>query len=134
MVRKPYFVKRLKCWYVRDANAREIRLDTEKDKAFDAWHELQAAGVSEGEFATVQGLIDAFFDDIDGTISQPRLDALIYYASCFAIDLSQALLSSQAVQLSQSCQRCDVLVSIQRFASYVSLIVIPCCSLISFLF
>jgi integrase len=83
-MRKPYFVKRLKCWYVRSSKAKEIRLDPDKHKAFALWHELQATRVSTGGNATVIGLIDAFFDFLDGTVSAPRMKSLIYYASSFA--------------------------------------------------
>lgn len=85
-MRKPYFIKRLACWYVKNSKGKELRLDPDKTKAFNIWHEMQAAGVSSGENATVAGLIETFFDELEGTVSETRMSALIYYASCFAMD------------------------------------------------
>lgn len=85
-MRKPYFIQRLACWYVKNSKGKSIRLDPDKHRAFKIWHEMQAAGVSSGEAATVAGLIDAFFDELEGTVSDARMKALIYYASCFAMD------------------------------------------------
>lgn len=44
----------------------------------------QAATEYKGDQATVRGLLEAFLDEIDGTVSKERFDVLTYYASLFA--------------------------------------------------
>jgi hypothetical protein len=47
-MRKPYFIQRLACWYVKNAKGKSIRRDPDKHRAFKIWHEMQATGVSSG--------------------------------------------------------------------------------------
>ncbi|HUP81719.1 MAG TPA: hypothetical protein VM260_24415 [Pirellula sp.] len=42
-MRKPYFVARLKCWYIKNSKRQEIRLDPDKADAFELWHRMIAA-------------------------------------------------------------------------------------------
>lgn len=82
-MREPFFRKSLQCWYVKDETGRFIRLDKDRDKAFDKWHEMQASQAYQGEDATVHGVLRAFLDEIDGELSESRLAALVYYSDLF---------------------------------------------------
>jgi integrase len=82
-MRKPYYIQRLKCWYVKDSSANPIRLDPNKKRAFELWHELQAASCFKGSRATVRGLLEEFFNSIEGTMSSDRFDRLVRYSQLF---------------------------------------------------
>ena len=68
-MRKPFYRTSRKCWFVKNSKGKAIRLDPDKDFAFELWHKLVAAGIDHGPKATVTGLVDAFFDELDGTVS-----------------------------------------------------------------
>ena len=93
-MREPFFRKQTQCWYVKDMAGRFIRLDPDKDTAFELWHKLQSAQIFEGDNATVGGLIDAFLAEIDGSVSPARLDVLVYYTSLFSNSHGSDLVSS----------------------------------------
>lgn len=93
-MRKPYWINRLKCWYVKDSRGRHVRLDPDKDVAFDLWHEMIALARFQGDQATVTGLLDNFIDEIEPTLSRARYAALVRYASLFASDYGKQLVSS----------------------------------------
>jgi integrase len=92
-MRKPYYVQRLKCWYVKDSASNPIRLDPNKKKAFELWHELQSASCFKGARATVRGLLEEFFNSIEGTVSQERFDRLVRYSQLFIDDHGSKLIT-----------------------------------------
>ena len=83
-MRKPYFIHRLKCWYVKNASGQEIRLDPDKDTAFDLWHEMSSRLKRSGTNATVLGVFEAFFDAHETELPSERIEFLERYASSFA--------------------------------------------------
>ena len=68
-----------------------MRLDPDADTAFAIWHHMQAAQCYTGKGATVRGLLNAFLDDIDGTVSEARLKTLTYYGRVFVDDFGTNL-------------------------------------------
>ena len=93
-MRQPFFRKQTQCWYVKDESGGFVRLDPDKDKAFEAWHKMQSAQKYEGKDATVEGLIEAFLLEIDGSVSLNRYSALKYYGSSFISEHGESLVSS----------------------------------------
>jgi hypothetical protein len=43
-MRKPFFRKQTKSWYVKDAAGKWIRLRKDRDEAFAAWHAMESSG------------------------------------------------------------------------------------------
>jgi integrase len=68
-------------------------LDPDKKKAFELWHELQAASCFKGKDATVGGLLAAFLGELEGTLSKDRFEALKYYARLFVKDYKTELIT-----------------------------------------
>ena len=101
-MREPFFRTSRKCWFVKDDEGRFIRLDPDRDKAFDMWHHMQAATEYKGAQATVRGLLEAFLDEIDGTVSPERFEVLTYYASLFAQNFGTKLVHGNALRISWS--------------------------------
>ncbi len=93
-MRQPFFRDQTKCWYVKDDAGRFVRLDPDRDTAFEIWHKLQTTQVYEGENARVDGLIEAFLGEIDGSLSTDRFSALSYYGSLFSESHGGDLVSS----------------------------------------
>lgn len=93
-MRKPFFHKQKQCWYVKDDAGKFIRLDPNHDKAFDAWHTMQASQAHQGDGATVHGILRAFLEEIDGELSENRQAALVYYSDLFRIDHGNDLVST----------------------------------------
>lgn len=100
-MRKPYFVKRLKCWYFKDKNRREIRLDEDEAKAFEIWQECLNAQKYRGEDATVVGLIENFFEAKKASFSQTRYQRLVQYGNYFTAEYGHYLVSDITQSLVQ---------------------------------
>lgn len=47
-MRKPYYRTARQCWYVKNSKGKAIRLDPDKEAAFELWHKLVAAGIDHG--------------------------------------------------------------------------------------
>ncbi len=84
-MRKPYWIKRLNCWYVKSSSGREIRLDPDKTRAFALWHDLAAQLEHRGTLATWTGVSHAFLEEHRRELSKSRYDDLERYAASFAI-------------------------------------------------
>ena len=82
-MRQPFFRAAKQCWYVKDEAGKFIRLDRDKEKAFDLWHKLKSEQSYEGKDATVSGLLQAFLASIDGELSIARFNTLVYYSELF---------------------------------------------------
>jgi integrase len=93
-MREPFFRKSLACWYVKDERGRFIRLDPEKEKAFDKWHNLRAAQSYKGEDATVSGVLVSFLEEIGEELSESRLKTVVYYSDLFRLDHGDDLVST----------------------------------------
>ncbi len=87
-MRKPYFLKRLRCWYVKTSSGKSIRLDPDKAKAFAKWHDLASQLEHRGPLATWTGLANAFLEEHRGEMSAARFDDLERYAASFALHYS----------------------------------------------
>jgi hypothetical protein len=39
-MKKPFWITKLNCWYVKDRHGKQIRLDPDETKAFEMWRKL----------------------------------------------------------------------------------------------
>lgn len=109
-MRKPFYRKQTKCWYVKSESGKTfIRLDPDKRKAFDLWHRMQAATVHRGPAATVLGILNAFVEELQPTLSEARFAALKHYAESFvrkhASDLAMSITPATVIEWLNEPQR-----------------------------
>lgn len=68
-MRQPFFRKSHNCWYVKDSAGRFVRLDPNKTKAFDLWHQMVQSLETQGVHATILGIAEAWLGAHDGVVS-----------------------------------------------------------------
>lgn len=82
-MRKPYYVKRLKCWYFKGSDRKEIRLHPDEEAAYKLWQDYLDCRKFAGTEATVAGLLDEFIDQKKAAFSDERYKVLVNYATSF---------------------------------------------------
>lgn len=90
-MRKPYWVKRLKCWYVKIDGQSETRLDPDRAIAHALWHRLVAAGCPSGQNATVLGIATTWMTEHEGTIATGSWQRIQRHLGYFARDHKDTL-------------------------------------------
>lgn len=62
-MRKPYYKKSLKCWYITNPKTRrEVRLDPDEDKAFEIWRRMLDAATPITPGVSITRLIEFFLE------------------------------------------------------------------------
>ena len=83
-VRKPFYREERKCWYVKDASGRFIRLDPNEDKAYRLWEDMRRLADYRHHNATLDAILEAFLVDLEPRISEERLTKYTYFANAFS--------------------------------------------------
>lgn len=68
-MREPFFRKSRNCWYVKDSVGRFVRLDPDKQKAFDRWHRMVQSLETQGTSATILGIAESWLAAHDGLMA-----------------------------------------------------------------
>ena len=83
-MRKPFYRKARRCWFVKDERGRFVRLDPDEEKAFKMWERLRALADYRHAEATVEAIFNAFLEDIECNVSKERFDKYTNLLSSFA--------------------------------------------------
>lgn len=99
-MRKPFYRTAYKCWYFKNDAGRFVRLDADKEIAWELWRQMQAPKISEGQLVIVSTVIALYLEEFDHRRSEYRFKHLDYrylksfaYSSCGSkrvIDLKQS--------------------------------------------
>lgn len=75
-MRKPFFWKQRKCWYVRSEDGRtNVRLDPDEQRAFDVWNELRTAAHPESPAATFAVIAENYSIQAEKTLGPKQYRA-----------------------------------------------------------
>jgi integrase len=83
-MKKPFYRESHKCWYVKDAAGRFIRLDPGEDKAYRLWEDMRRLADYRHHDATLDAILEAFLVDLEPRISEERLVKYTYFANAFS--------------------------------------------------
>jgi integrase len=97
-MRKPFYRKSRKCWYVKDQAGNFVRLHPEKSKAEDLWEEMLASGCDRGRLATVLGVTEAFLTEHEALVSPEAFYNLRNYVLSFADSVPSNTLVSKVTK------------------------------------
>lgn len=100
-MKRPYYRKRLKCWYFKAEDGKEIRLDPNEDVAHEMWVQFRDSLKFAGCTATVSGILTEFLVHHKNLLSETRFKTLSYYASLFAEDHPGLLASEVTIAMVQ---------------------------------
>lgn len=101
-MRKPFFRKERKCWFVKDGQGRFIRLDPDEEKAFKMWERLRSLADFKHADATVEAIFEGFLADMEHQISEERFSKYTHFLSQFALHFGKD-------RKAREIQRADVL-------------------------
>jgi integrase len=96
-MRKPFFRKDRKCWYVKDDAGRFVRLDPDEEKAFGIWERMRRLADFKHPDASLDAIFEAYLADCDPKMSPVKFEdqvrnleafALYFGATRFARDVS----------------------------------------------
>jgi hypothetical protein len=73
-MRKPFFRKARKCWFVKDDQGRFIRLDPDEKKAFAIWERLRNIADYKHHDASLEAIFEAFLKHQETELSKVRFD------------------------------------------------------------
>lgn len=93
-MRKPFYRKAYKCWYVKDKAGKFIRLHPDHDKAESMYADILAARCDRGRFATVQGITEAFLQEHEPLLSKHAFYQCFNYGLAFVDSLPSGTLVS----------------------------------------
>lgn len=82
-MRKPFYWKARKCWFFK-LHEKNVRLDPNEKKAFDLWEEHRKLANFRDPNVTVEVLLEAFAEKLEGEVNKNRYDVLIGFLSKFA--------------------------------------------------
>lgn len=84
-MRKPFYRKQTKCWYVKDSAGRFIRLDPDEEQAFLLWHQMLEAGRKKGDpNLSVLALASKYLSEQEQLISEKRFKLITHYVGEFS--------------------------------------------------
>jgi len=83
-MKKPFYRESHKCWYVKDASGRFIRLDPDERKAYRLWEDMRRLADYRHHDATLDAILEAFLVDLEPRISDERLTKYTYFANAFS--------------------------------------------------
>lgn len=78
-MRKPFYWKSRRCWYVKGADRKNIRLDPDERKASKLWVEIAAAEKPEAPTAPVDTVVEAYLLHALKTVSAPTYVGYRFY-------------------------------------------------------
>ena len=84
-MRKPFFRKARKCWYVKDDLGAFIRLDPDEGKAFAMWERMRRLSDFRHADATLEAIFEAFLGDLETKVKPYRLNCYISLLEAFAL-------------------------------------------------
>ncbi|MFN7289096.1 MAG: tyrosine-type recombinase/integrase [Pirellula sp.] len=83
-MRKPFFWKARKCWYVRNQQGLNVRLDPVEEKAFAMWERMRSITDYKHPDATIEAIFEGFLAFFELKASRARYDKAITLLSSFA--------------------------------------------------
>jgi integrase len=84
-MRKPFFRKARKCWYIKDEQGHFIRLDPDERKAFAIWERLRNIADYKHHDASLEAIFEAFLKHHEPEMSKVRFTDLTWILEEFAI-------------------------------------------------
>jgi integrase len=82
-MRKPFYRKTHKCWYVKDDSGAFVRLDPDESTAFDQWHQMRDRQRFDAPNSPVVGTFEAFFREHEDTMSPERFTKMVSFGTSF---------------------------------------------------
>lgn len=82
-MRKPFYRKSHKCWYVKSETGAFIRLDPDETVAFELWRRMLAGRFSDGPLVTVQTLVAGYLRENETRRGENRFSILVHYMLLF---------------------------------------------------
>lgn len=90
-MRKPYYVKRLECWYFKDPTGKPVRLSPSQEEAYriwERWREVQRVGTTDD--VTFAALAEAWILEHEGTAGD-KFPQQASYIARFALHTNDKL-------------------------------------------
>lgn len=84
-MRKPFYRKALKCWYVKDQRGSFIRLDPDEQEAFAIWERLRKLANYKHADATLEAILEAFLADMEAQTNARNFGLYTFFCEQFAI-------------------------------------------------
>jgi len=78
-MRKPFYRKSHKSWYVKDDAGQFVRLDSDEEKAFDLWHQMRARSQFEPPDSPISGTCEAWVREHADGLSKDRLAKIVSF-------------------------------------------------------
>ncbi len=97
----PWFRKATASWYVQ-SNGRLVNLGRDKDKAFKAWHRLQAEGEAPEESPTIAWLVDTWLERCEADLKPTTMHGYRFFAKSFRAEYGHFKASGFACTISIS--------------------------------
>ena len=82
-MRKPFYRKQTKSWYVKDDAGQFIHLGSDEDKAFDLWHQMRARSQFEPPDSPISGTCEAWVREHADGLSKDRLAKIVSFCDSF---------------------------------------------------
>lgn len=87
-MRKPFFRKQTRCWYVKGPDGEFIRLDPDENKAFKIWEKMRQLAEYDSPDATIEAICEAFLLAIQRkTPSDERYKKITSLCKSFCLDV-----------------------------------------------
>lgn len=83
-MKKPFFWKARKCWYIKDDRGANIRLDPIEEKAFDMWERMRSMADYKHQDATVEAIFEGWLAFYEIKASKERYQKAVSLLSSFA--------------------------------------------------
>lgn len=83
-MKKPFWIKKLKCWYVADENNRQVRLDPDETKAFEKWRKLIDLSNYKHSETSIEALCEGWLDENEHKLDPDRYAKHVYLLQSFA--------------------------------------------------
>jgi integrase len=88
-MRRPFFRKSHKCWYVKDDSGNFVRLDPDEETAHDIWQQMRtAASALAHPNKPFCVLVEAWLNEFQPTMTEQKFDLVANYLGQF-VDYSQ---------------------------------------------
>lgn len=78
-MRKPFYWKSRRCWYVKGEDRKNIRLDPDEKKAAKLWAEIADADRPESPTAPVDSIVEAYLNHALKTVAETTYDGYSFY-------------------------------------------------------
>jgi integrase len=99
-MRKPFYRKERKAWYYKNDAGRFIKLDPDKETAWELWRKMQAPKITEGQLVTARTVIALYLEEFEHRKSEHRFKSIDFpYLMSFA---NHSCGSKRVIDLKQS--------------------------------